>query len=163
MPTLKKLKDRVIKKGFTLIELLVVVLIIGILSAIALPQYTTAVEKARAAEAVTLMSTIRYAAERYRLQTGSFPNTDMTVLDIEVPTSKNFTFATSNTTAGAYKISATRTGGTTYLLGTIVSADGTATRCCGSAVTDTGCTAATGDALKICSAITSGHNVDGQW
>ena len=72
------------KKGFTLIELLVVVLIIGILSAIALPQYTTAVEKARAAEAVTMMGTLRYAGERYRLQTNSWPNADLSVLDIEV-------------------------------------------------------------------------------
>ncbi len=58
------------KTGFTLIELLVVVLIIGILSAIALPQYTKAVEKARMTEAMTLLSSWRPLVEEYILSTG---------------------------------------------------------------------------------------------
>lgn len=57
------------KQGFTLIELLIVVLIIGVLSAIALPQYQKAVERSRTAEALTngrvlLESTNRALDER---------------------------------------------------------------------------------------------------
>ena len=73
------------KKGFTLIELLVGVLIIGILSAVALPQYEKAVFKARVATVLPLMRRWYDALAMYKLENGNYNSLDPNALGVDWP------------------------------------------------------------------------------
>ena len=87
------------KKGFTLIELLVVVLIIGILSSVALPQYQKAVDRSKGVEALTVAKAIADAENVYFMSNGfydpSIENEDFSALDIEIANLENWDIGTS--------------------------------------------------------------------
>ena len=76
------------KKGFTLIELLVVVLIIGILAAIAVPQYTTAVAKSRASEGFSNIKALYRAQQLYFIANGTYTD-KLSDLDFSLPIDEN--------------------------------------------------------------------------
>ena len=115
----KKSRSKGVLGGFTLIELLVVVLIVGILAAIALPQYQRAVERSRATEAMTNLRALVNAEKIYKMANGE-PTKDLTLLDIQLSGEMNadgemvlpfFTYHVgniSNTTKEGFEVIATR-------------------------------------------------------
>ncbi len=94
--------------GFTLIELLVVVLIIGILSSVALPQYTRAVERSRATEAEIGLAFLRTQQALCYLEnagdrTGACDEDLLDTMGIEVPSSKHFVYDFTQNAINAYR------------------------------------------------------------
>ncbi|PAX56963.1 type IV pilin-like G/H family protein [Brunnivagina elsteri] len=83
-------------EGFTLIELLVVIIIIGILSAIALPSFLNQANKAKQSEAKTYIGSMNRAQQAYFAENGGFVGStagDMGKLGLGVNTSTaNYTY-----------------------------------------------------------------------
>jgi prepilin-type N-terminal cleavage/methylation domain-containing protein len=80
--------------GFTLIEVLVAVMIVGILSALAVPQYYKSIERDKTAEAANFFWNVKAAQDRYKAKYGVYCNADITAacsgFDFSPPTFKYF-------------------------------------------------------------------------
>lgn len=83
------------QKGFTLIELMIVVAVIGVLAAIAVPQYQKYVAKSEAASALATLTGLKTNAEAYTVETGSFPTPAQTA-QLGTPSSAMGTIAYAN-------------------------------------------------------------------
>ncbi len=90
-------------KGFTLIELLVVVLIIGILSAIAVPQYQKAILKSRFSSLMPTTQAIRDGNEMYYMTNGRYAN-DVAKLDVTTANTEDMTITLSDDDDYAYTL-----------------------------------------------------------
>ncbi|MCC6682734.1 MAG: prepilin-type N-terminal cleavage/methylation domain-containing protein [Phycisphaeraceae bacterium] len=100
------------KRGFTLVEILIVVVILGILAAIVIPQFTNASESAKASSLTSQLQTIRSQIELYQVQhTGDYPDlinegwvqlTERTNLDGSTEGGTVGTFDATATTFGPY-------------------------------------------------------------
>ena len=71
--SLSSLRQLNSEEGFTLVELIVVVMMIGVLSSIAIPQFMTAADKAKQKEATGIVSALIKAATAYQTEYGSLP------------------------------------------------------------------------------------------
>lgn len=87
------------KEGFSLIELLVVVLMVGILSAVALPQYHKAVAKARASELLQAGTSLAKAQNIYFIANNSYAQ-DLEFLDVEIEQPEGYVLATTTSENG---------------------------------------------------------------
>ena len=84
------------RKGFTLLELVIVVIIVAVLAGLGIPQFIKTVERAKAAEGVSILGTFRTSQLRYYAEYGVYTSV-IGSLDVGQPASlKNFVTLTAN-------------------------------------------------------------------
>lgn len=96
--------------GMTLIEIMIVIVIIGIIAAIAYPNFVDYVREARRADAMGQLLTLQMAEEEYRLKNTTYA--DIATLGVGA-SSDFYTFSASNLGAETYTLTATATGSQT--------------------------------------------------
>ena len=122
-------KTGLMQQGFTLVELLIVVVIVGILSAVALPQFFSQTKKAAATEGTQQASSIAKQAAAYYLEQGTLGTVDADCSDYAgtiVDTNTNFTYACSGTKT-AFVVTATGKEGNDNTEGVVVTFTGNLT------------------------------------
>ena len=88
-------------KGFTLVEILIVVIILGILAAIVIPQFTNASSDARNNSVASTLQTLRGQIELFKIQHGDTPPA-ATALTVVLPGKTSTTDTTTTNAAGTF-------------------------------------------------------------
>jgi len=95
------------RSGFSLLELLVALVIVAILVGIALPSFRGALQKGRRSDAISALSRLQQAQERWRSNNATFAATPAALGLATTSPDGHYTIAVSNNTTVGYIASAT--------------------------------------------------------